>query len=83
VELGRVGCISSISILGKVEFRHFPRESNEVAYNLARFCYDSKNSCNWVDEPPSCILSKLLADVIILRFGSDKFQTHSFPYQGT
>jgi ribonuclease HI len=59
-------CISSIATLGEVKFRHCPRESNEVAHNLARFCYDSKNSCNWVDEPPSCILSKLLDDVTIL-----------------
>jgi ribonuclease HI len=52
-------CVDSISVIGKVTFKHCSRETNKVAHYLARFSFDSKISCNWVDEPPSCILSKL------------------------
>jgi hypothetical protein len=60
-------CVDSISvIIGKVTFKHCSRETNKVAHYLARFSFDSKNSCNRVDEPPSYILSKLLDDVTIV-----------------
>jgi hypothetical protein len=44
-------CLTSAGIIGKVEFTHCLREVNEVAHQIARCCFDSKNSCNWVDEP--------------------------------
>jgi ribonuclease HI len=61
-----VECMTSVAAIGKVEFKHCPREINVVAHTLARYCFESTNSCNWVDEPPSCIMSKLLDDVIVV-----------------
>jgi hypothetical protein len=51
------------SLIDKVSFKHCPREANEVAHDIARFCFSSKASCNWVDEPPSFLLEKLINDV--------------------
>jgi hypothetical protein len=59
-------CMASVAAIGKVEFKHCPREINVVAHTLARYCFESKIFCNWVDEPPSCIMSKLLDDVTVV-----------------
>jgi hypothetical protein len=58
--------LEQASQIGKVEFMHCGRDINSVAYELARFCFSSRNFCIWVDEPPSFILDKLLNDVTIL-----------------
>jgi hypothetical protein len=58
--------MASVAVIGKVDFKHYPQETNVVAHTLARFCFHSKNSCNWADEPPSCIVSKLMDDVIVI-----------------
>ena len=58
-------CIDVMTLIGNVSFKHCPREANEVAHELARFGFTNKNSCNWVDEPPSFILGKLINDVTI------------------
>ena len=59
-------CIDKVATIGVVSFRHIGRDANQVAHELARASYDSKQSCNWVDEPPSFILDRLLHDVTIL-----------------
>jgi ribonuclease HI len=51
-------------LIGDVSFKHCPREANEVAHELARFCFSSRSSCNWLDEPPSFLLEKLINDVV-------------------
>jgi ribonuclease HI len=68
-------CIDISSAIGSVSFKFCQREANQVAHEIAKFGYIHNHNCNWVDEPPSFILDRLVNDV--------KFQTHSFPYQGT
>jgi hypothetical protein len=51
-------------LLNSVSFQYFPREANEVAYELARDCFASNISR--VDEPPDFIICKLLNDVMVL-----------------
>jgi hypothetical protein len=43
-----------------------PREANEVAHEIAWFCFASKTSYKWVNKPPSFILEKLINDVTVL-----------------
>ena len=50
----------------RVEVEHCHREANQVAHELARDSFETSNSCIWVDEPPSFIISKLANDVTIL-----------------
>jgi hypothetical protein len=52
-----------VVLIGNVSFKHCPREANEVAHVLARECFASKLSCNWVDEPPGFLMEKLINDV--------------------
>ena len=59
-------CIDLASLIGTVSFRYCPREANEVAHEIVRSCFTEKVSCNWVDEPPSFILGKLINDVTIV-----------------
>jgi ribonuclease HI len=73
-------CMDQVASIGNVSFVHCPQEANKTAHELARVCFTDKNSCNWDDEPPSFLLGPLINDVFD---GSSKFQTHSFPYQGT
>jgi hypothetical protein len=56
-------CVDLSSLIGNVQFKFYQREANGVDHELARFCFSSKNSCNWVDEPPSFLLDKLINDV--------------------
>lgn len=58
--------IMKAGVIGDVEFNHCGRDNNKVAHSLARECFNSKLSCNWVDEPPSFLLQPLLNDVTIL-----------------
>jgi ribonuclease HI len=50
----------------RVEVEHCHREANPVAHEFARVSFESTNSCIWVDEPPSFIISKLVNDVTVL-----------------
>jgi ribonuclease HI len=59
-------CVDLAALVGNVSFKHCPREANEAAHELARVCFSSISSCNWVDEPPSFLLEKLINDVIEL-----------------
>lgn len=49
-----------------VDIQHCNREANQVAHQLAREAFSAKQSCIWVDEPPSSILGYLMQDVTIL-----------------
>jgi ribonuclease HI len=55
-----------VASIGHVEFSHCRRETNMVAHEIARNSLSTRTSCNWVDEPPTFILSALLNDVTIL-----------------
>jgi ribonuclease HI len=59
-------CVDLIPSIGSVSFKFCPREANQVAHNIARFCFSNNISCNWVDEPPSFILDSLTNDVTVL-----------------
>ena len=59
-------CFQIARRIGQISVLHCPREANEVAHEIARFCYSDNSSCNWVDEPPRFILDKLLNDVTIV-----------------
>uniref|UniRef100_A0ACD5XCW7 Uncharacterized protein n=1 Tax=Avena sativa TaxID=4498 RepID=A0ACD5XCW7_AVESA len=56
-------CIDEASMVINVVFQHCPREANRIAHELARSCFSSMISCNWVDDPPSFILESLVNDV--------------------
>jgi ribonuclease HI len=45
-------CVDLIAGMGNVKFKQCPREANKVVDKLARLCFQSPNSCKWVDEPP-------------------------------
>jgi ribonuclease HI len=56
-------CVDLAALIGKVVFKHCPREANEVAHEIASNSFSTRNSYNWVDEPPDFIICKLLNDV--------------------
>ncbi|XP_051221615.1 uncharacterized protein [Lolium perenne] len=58
-------CVDLMALIGSVQVQHCPREANGAAHALAKFCSSDKNSCNWVDEPPSFLLDVLVNDVTI------------------
>jgi hypothetical protein len=55
-----------IPYIGTVSFKLCPREANQVAHEIARFCFSNNISCNWVDEPPSFLFDSLTNDVTVL-----------------
>ena len=59
-------CVDMASTIGIVTYRHCLREANKAAHEIARVCFHNKDSCNWVDEPPSFLLDSLLDDVTIV-----------------
>jgi ribonuclease HI len=59
-------CVDYATNIGNVRYRFCHREANEVAHELARECFCNKVNCNWVDEPPSFILAKLINDVTVI-----------------
>jgi hypothetical protein len=44
-------CVTLVASIGRVEFKQYLREANEVAHEIARFCYSYKSNCNWVSNP--------------------------------
>jgi hypothetical protein len=38
--------------MDKVRFQHCPRKANQVAYELAKFAFDSKETFIWEGDPP-------------------------------
>jgi ribonuclease HI len=56
-------CVDLATMIDGIRFNHCPREANKAAHELARECFNSKISCNWDDEPPSFLLSRIIDDV--------------------
>jgi hypothetical protein len=56
-------CVDRAALIDKVSFKHCLREANEVAHEIASNSFSTRNSYNWVDEPPDFIICKLLNDV--------------------
>jgi ribonuclease HI len=56
-------CVDMVTSVGDVSFSHCPRKANKVAHELAKFSFSNELCCNWVDEPPSFLLDKLIRDV--------------------
>lgn len=50
-----------------ISIEHCSREVNQVAQNLAKRAMQLKQTCTYVDEPPSFILDLLTNDVTILN----------------
>jgi hypothetical protein len=50
-----------------ISIEHCIREVNHVAHNLAKRAMQLKQTCTWVDEPPSFILDLLTNDITILN----------------
>jgi ribonuclease HI len=59
-------CIDISTMIGNVKFKSCPREANQVAHQIAKFSFLNNQTCNWVDEPPSFILDRLVNDVTVL-----------------
>jgi hypothetical protein len=59
-------CLSTAGSIGKVDFVYCLRDCNKAAHSIARYCFNLKNSCNWVDDPPSFIAQTLIDDVTII-----------------
>jgi hypothetical protein len=51
-------CVDLAALIDKVAFKHCPREANEVAHEIASNSYSTRNSYNWVDEPPTLLSVK-------------------------
>jgi hypothetical protein len=56
-------CVDRAALIDKVSFKHCLRQANEVAHEIASNSFSTRNSYNWVDEPPDFIIYKLLNDV--------------------
>jgi ribonuclease HI len=56
-------CVDLVTSIGDVSFSHCPRKANKVAHELAKVSFANDLSCNWVDEPPSFLIDKLISDV--------------------
>jgi ribonuclease HI len=61
-----VDCLDIATTIGEVKFKFCSREANQVAHENDRFSYLNNQTCNWVDEPPSFILGRLINDVTVL-----------------
>jgi hypothetical protein len=59
-------CLSTAGSIGKVDFVYCLRDCKKAAHSIARYCFNSKISCNWVDDPPSFIAQTLIDDVTII-----------------
>lgn len=59
-------CIAMWRDLVAVHIQHCNRAANQVAHELARIALSLKNSCIWLDEPPTFILEHLVNDVTCL-----------------
>ena len=61
----RADCFLLAHNIPGINFKHCPREANEVAHFLARRCYDSKICEDWVDVTPAFLLPLVLHDVTL------------------
>lgn len=54
-------CVDITTSIGKVMFKHYCYHSaNQVAHVLANYSYCTKVSLVWMNEPPDCLVSKLV-----------------------
>lgn len=60
-------CVDVVTMIGKVDFLHCPREANGAAHEIAKYSFLNKFSCTWDDDPPSWLYSKLVDDVMLLN----------------
>jgi ribonuclease HI len=44
-------CFLKASNIESVSFQHCPRKANQVAHNLAKFAYDTKQTFSWDGDP--------------------------------
>ncbi|XBJ07632.1 hypothetical protein VPH35_013115 [Triticum aestivum] len=58
-----VECIDAGATIGKVKFKHCNRSANQAKHVLAKFSYCNKFSSSWLDDPPGCLVNKLIDDV--------------------
>jgi ribonuclease HI len=58
-------CFQKASEVMNIQFMHCNREANQVAHELARFAFSSKDILSWVDESPDFILPFVLRDVTL------------------
>ena len=56
-----------ISMMDSVIFQHCLREANQVAHNLAKYVYETKESLCWVEDPPGFLLPFVINDVTVLN----------------
>ena len=56
----KAGTIRSVSV------QHCLRDANQVAHELARYAYDSKESRVWDGDPPGFIFHFLVHDVTMI-----------------
>ena len=54
------------STMDEVSFQHCLREANQVAHQLAKHVYHTKENFIWEDDPPSFLLPFVINDVTIL-----------------
>jgi ribonuclease HI len=59
-------CIDIVTNVGEVKFIFCPRDANQVAHEIAKYSFQHKIACNWVDKPHSFLLDKLLNDVTMI-----------------
>jgi ribonuclease HI len=59
-------CVDLASSIGSVSFQFCPREANQVADDIARFCFQNKITCTWDDDPPSFLQNSLVNDITVL-----------------
>ena len=57
-------CVDIVSSIEKVIFKHCLRSCNQAAHVLASHSFCNKINSSWVNEPPACLIPKLLDDVI-------------------
>jgi len=60
-------CVQLWQEFTSISIEHCNREINKVAHEIARVAFQSKLSCNWVDEPPSFILASLVNDGMLFE----------------
>lgn len=60
-----VECVAIGVLIGKVNFKHCYRSTNQVEHVLANFSFGNKTFSFGVDEPPYCLVTKLVDDVYL------------------
>jgi hypothetical protein len=60
------GCNILSNGFDNVNLEYCNREANQVVHELAKNAFISNNSCIWINEPLSFLLSKLVNDITML-----------------